>query len=484
MKNRKKIPLLAVTGLLAGLLALSACAGPTPTASSGAGKATPAPGATQTDKKSFIKAGDTYRYIRSDFKTDSQYLEYDGALGDHIRTKHAEMEEAYGINIEFVVCEADWSGYMLRSAYAGNPVADVGNAGGPFALMTFYKHYGIPESAIQSLTTLSEAATFSNPDYWQLDLQETMGSFNGELYFANPGYIGWELPSLSQVTFFNKRIVEGAGYTPATLYQWQKDNDWTWARYREILVATTDADMGIWGSLAGQVGGILYALVPSNDGAIVEKREVNGQQLDILTAVEPKALAAYDYFAQLAGEGLIDTSLNTTEEAASFATGRYATMVTYLNRTELLTEMEDDFGILLPPKGPDAETYVSDVNWNTPLCIFQSVPNALGTAQFLEEFFAPRFATSSIESQLLLEVDLEGRVRDKESVETCKLIPQYSRASSFALYAQVAGFSEKVFYDPMALLPTGETTAANYFASIESAVNTSLTDYQQAKEKK
>lgn len=478
---KKGISLLAV--LLMACLMLTACgdrnAEGTPSA---AVTTTPAP--TETIKPSYIKSGDVYRYIRSDFQTTTQYLEEEGDLGEYIREKHYEMQNKYGITIEFVICEADWMNYMCRSAYSGNPIADIGNAGGPFALMQFYKYNNIPESAIYALSDLSEAATFSDPDYWELDLQETMCTFDGKLYFANPGYIGWELLSLSQVTFFNKRLVEQAGYSAEQLYQWCKNGEWTWDKYRALCEATTDPSAGVWGSLRGQVGGILYALVPSNDGEIVTKKEVDGKMYDVLGLTEEKAQKAYEFYADLASNGYLDTSIATQQEGAVFATGQYATMVTYLNRTDLLGKMEDDYGILLPPKGPDAKDYVSDLNWCTPLCIFKNISNPLGTAQVLEEFFAPRFAKSSAEAELLMEADLATRVRDSESMEICKMIPKYSRASTFALYAQIPGFSEKVFYDAMDSISSGSVNAATYFASIEEAINANLINFQQVKDTK
>lgn len=476
--KRKIILILAAVMMV--MLALSACTKkPTTTAT-----ATPAPTseATATPKKNFMKAGDVYRYYRWDFTTENSYFEEEGAGGDYIRATKAAMEEEYGITITCVPGKpGDWFGPVIESAYAGTPEADVFHIGGPPWIIGAYAYNGMPESAIQSLTDLSEAATFSDPEFWDVDAQNSTCTFGGELYFANPASVGWGQIAVNQVTYFNKRIIEGAGYTSEQLYGWNNSGDWTWDRYRQLLVDTTNADAGVFGTLLGQSGGFLYGLVASNNASFIAYKEVDGKQLYQLATTDPKAIAAYEFFASIAHDGLIDTSNGTAQEATYFASGKYATMLTYLNRTDgttgLSTIMEDDYGIIQIPKGPSATTYVSDTNWNGPICILQNIENSLGAAQFLEMFLAPQYGKSSEQAVASLQADLESRVRDEESLQVCLAIPQYSKSSAFMVYMNQLG--NEVFGTGNLLdMASGATTPTTYFASIEASVNQKLLDAQ------
>lgn len=470
--RKKAFVVLAV--ILMSMLALSSCAKKTNQAT-----ATPAPTTepTATPKKNYMKAGDIYRYYRWDFATPTSYFEQDGAGGDYIRATKAALEAEFGITITTVPGKpGDWCTPILESAYAGTPETDVFHAGGPCWIIAAYAYNGMPESAIQSLSDLSEAATFTDPEYWDVDVQNSLCTFNGELYFANPTAIGWEQIAVNQVTYFNKRIVEAAGYTSQQLYDWNNAGDWTWARYRQLLVDTTNPDAGIFGTALGQSCDFLYGLVASNDAGFIGYKEVDGKQVYQLTAGDANGLAAYDFFADLAQNGLIDISSATSNEASYFAAGKCATLLTYLNRTDGLTEMEDDYGLLQIPKGPAASTYISDTNWNGPICIMQNIENSLGTAQFLQAFLSPQYGKSSEQAQVRLSADLESRVRDEESLAVCLAIPQYSRASAFMVYmAQLGG---SVFGEAVGQLSDGSTTATAFFASIEASINQALLDAQ------
>lgn len=442
------------------------------------GKATPTP--SSTTEKSYIKAGETYRYLRWDFKTPEDYLEGTGTGADYIRETHNKLQDKYGITISYVPGPGgDWVENVLSLAYAGTPTTDIVHAGGPFALTSFYMYKGTAASAIYSLSELKDAATFSDPEYWDTDMQNTLGTFDGELYFAVPANTGGSLALVNQVTFFNKSILDAAGYTDKQLYDWHNEGNWTWERFKEIAIKTTDADAGIFGTTVGEQSVFMYSLIASNDSAFIAPKEVDGKTVDQMNTLDPKAIAAYDFFADLINAKAIDSEGGA--EAPLFASGRYAMMLTYLNRGPTLQklEMEADFGVLLPPKGPDAPDYISDINWMTPYCILRGIPNPMGTAELMEQLFQPMVKKSSPESMAMLEIDLDF-LRDKESLDICKTIPEKSRASRFMLYwtANNYEFANAITGDAVKKIASGEATATNYFSSVNGRLDALLLDLQ------
>lgn len=424
-----------------------------------------------------MHAGESYYIYRWDFTSPTSYLEQDGTTGDYIRQMHAYLESTYGIDIQYVVWKSsNWLNNMLEAAYSGTPAADIFHIGGPYTKQTCYAYNGIPESAIQSLSALSKAATFSDPEYWDQYQQSTFGTINGQLYFANPAPVGFAQVATNQMLFFNKRLVELGGYTPAQLYAWCKNGTWTWERYRQLLVDTTRPDLGTYGAMLGQSGGFLYGLMASNNAAFVKTSVVAGKERDIFAATDSAGVAVYEFYADIVQNRYINVRSNTNDEPASFSEGKYATMLTYLARAADLHNMQDDYGIVLPPKGPNAQTYYSDNNWNNGICLLQNIDNPLGAAQLLEEYFAPAFKKSSDQAKAMMSAELVAHMRDQQSFDICKSVVNYNKPSRFMIYMLELG--NPLFYDATTVFYNCTASARAYLRSIATQVNDSLNSIQ------
>jgi hypothetical protein len=84
-------------------------------------------------------------------------------------------------------------------------------------------------------------------------------------------------------------------------------------------------------------------------------------------------------------------------------------------------QMDDlNYGIILPPKGPDATDYTSDSNWASPLSIFKGHDNEAGVVQCMSLYMCPEFSYDSLENTMLLESEAQIYFPDKRSVQTLK----------------------------------------------------------------
>jgi len=473
---KKSLKFLALLLCLVMSLALAGCNNKPTTE----GTATPAPTtsatATATQKTIYMKAGDIYRYLVWNFATDTQYLEGEGIRGDNIRAKYDEMESTYGIDIQFVVPGADWINGTLESAYSGSPVTDIFHMGGPFTLPGSYMYQDIPGSALLPFSDYTNAATFSDAEYWNVNAQANSGMYGGKLYFVIPNDYGWGLCALNQATFFNKDLVQSAGINPADMYTWSTSGEWTWEKVEQVAIAATDASTSTYGLLAGENNCIMFSLMAGNNADYIAKKDVNGQQIDRYVGMDPNAIEAWDFFVKLSVQDKAVLQYSGTHETVDFATGKVAMMFTYINRAETIRANITDFeyGLIMPPKGPKATDYVSDMNWFGPLAMMQNIANPEGTAQFCEMFFAPPYAASSEENIELLKTEVAQYLCDEQSVQTCVDIISKTSPKSYMTYAGTDAYSYMWSNEAVAKFISGETTPAAYFASVESAVNAAI----------
>lgn len=485
MKNVKLFSLILCIFLCITLLAgcgdkqsqATATATPTPTSSNN--EPTPTP------ELIYMKPGDTYRYYSWDFTTETQYLEGEGIRGEHIRTRYNEMKETYGINIEFVISIGTAWGWMdapLEAAYSGKPITEVMNAGGPFTLIPMYMYQGMPGSALAPLDQFPEVATFSDPEYWDVETQNSNSYFGGKLYYAIPSRYGAELCASNMVTIFNKEMLAEKGYTAEKMYNWSKNGEWTWEKFEEVAIAVSDETTGVKAVAAGQNYPILWTLVATNGGDFIAKRDVNGVMKDRFTLNEEKSIKAWDFFIKLSRDLDVVEQYKGTHETVDFAKGKVAMMLTNVGLVENVSELSDGsftWGVIMPPKGPDATDYISDVNWFTPVCMMQNVANPQGTVQFIEKFFAPPYGATSQESLELLDIELTPFLHDQESLQTCIDVIGKTHPTAYMTYHALSNYEVRDYMWGTQMINgmiKGETTPATYFASVKDVVDAIIDD--------
>lgn len=481
---KKFIKSMITLAIIIAVLAFAGCAGEEPSAS-----ATPAPTASaagteasESNLKNAIKEGETYRYYVWNTEDENDpFKNVDGVRKEMAINNKAQFEEKYGVTIRYVLSAGgdDWYTVPFASAQAGTPMTDIFNAGSSYVTLLAYTYGGSAGQLLLPLGDYAEYGDFSDPEYWDQAAQEIC-TLGGKLYFCVPSPMGWELVSSNKVTLFNFDLVRRGGMEPEDLYEMSNNGEWTWDAFREAVIACNFPDENIYGTALGDNVGLMAALITSNDASYFEKQNYNGQLIDRYVGNSSNAIEAWNFFVRLSLEdAAID--LSGTAETTTFSAGRIAFLVTGLARTSTIYQrMQSDYGVLMPPKGPQADNYISDQDSFLPLCIFNGVSNPEGCVQVLGEYFRPAYARSSSENQALLEAELATYLRDAQSLEICKQLPDVSKVQSHMLYIKLRTASEdqamleSVLYGHAWNFARGEETPAQYLDSIVDMVNSTV----------
>lgn len=178
---------------------------------------------------------------------------------------------------------------------------------------------------------------------------------NGNVYAMRP-----EAAEARKGIFFNKRLLAEAGVDPESLYDMQADGTWTWAAFEELLAKLhrdTDND-GIVDKYAMMSfsSHLLPAAAVSNGVGFVGVDEngkyVNTAETDAFLEAMNWAMDLVKKYEMAAPEG---AEWNYFESA--FINGEVAIQCHEEYFSGSLANMEDDFGFVMFPKGPQSDTY-------------------------------------------------------------------------------------------------------------------------------
>lgn len=173
---------------------------------------------------------------------------------------------------------------------------------------------------------------------------------------------------LGQAMLFNKRLCAEAGITDTELYQLLKDGKWTWEKFRELAIKCTRV------TSRGQVWGFgSFGPVAANAGWWMYTNGTTPVLMDPKTFKltynyeDPKCIAAADFCRKLIFDDKVcyDGSREDGTWERLWLEGKVAFYQCpswiMLNNgyadSEILSE--DEIGILLMPKGPEAEDNVN-----------------------------------------------------------------------------------------------------------------------------
>ncbi len=266
----------------------------------------------------------------------------------------ASIEEKYNCKVEFVT-GGDWHTYqsaMLISLMSGTKYADM-----------FYLNF---QHAIPQLTNAGFLTPLDN--YFDYDYFMWNPEWN-DMYKMKDGThygISSESTALGHVILFNKRIISERGISDTELYDLQRNGEWTWDKMVELAQQCTwdsdnDGETDIWGF--GAYGTSPVCPEPffyANGSAPVLMDEnfkftFNMDSEPCMEALNYCFSMVWDKNICYMGSKDWGTWENLWKEGkiaffsvASWNMGGY---------NEVLAE--DEFGILMHPKGPRATDYVN-----------------------------------------------------------------------------------------------------------------------------
>ena len=167
--------------------------------------------------------------------------------------------------------------------------------------------------------------------------------------------------------FFNKRLLSEAGINPEDLYKWQESGEWTWEKFAEICDKVqrdldNDGIVDIYGETSQRIQ-VYSAAVYSNGGEFVGK-DAEGNYVNELES--NLTLEALNWAMNL----IIDHELPISSEAAwdyyvsAFKEGKAAFCVDDAYRFNDFASMEDDWGFVCFPLGPNGTDYTNNFQDN------------------------------------------------------------------------------------------------------------------------
>ena len=166
------------------------------------------------------------------------------------------------------------------------------------------------------------------------------------------------------VVFWNKRLFREAGLDPNELYNLQANNTWTWEKFVEISKRLTrdvnnDGIMDTYAMPRDLSTEILDAFVSSN-GAMYVNKDRQGRLVNATNT--PAFVEAVQFFMRLRDEGVMmdrPDGTNWDWHKSAFIDGRTAMFIDQqYYATNDLRNMRDDWGMVLPPRGPRSRNYV------------------------------------------------------------------------------------------------------------------------------
>jgi len=252
---------------------------------------------------------------------------------------------------------ASWSEMQqiaATSMMAGRPAASVFLLQPDWALSLYRQNLLYPVSDSRAINWSSQT-----PIQWNATVAQAF-TFGGKAYAFYNGH-GSSLHTA--LVFWNKRLFREAGLNPDLPYDLQRDNQWTWDRFLDISKRLTrdinnDGIIDIYAMPSDLSTEILDALVVSNNAMYVGKDPRTGRLFN--ASNRPEFIEAVRFFMRLRDEGVMMPRPEGSEwnwHIPAFQDGKVAMRIDQHYIRGDLRNMTDDWGMVLPPRGPRANGY-------------------------------------------------------------------------------------------------------------------------------
>ena len=272
---------------------------------------------------------------------------------------------------------------------------------------------------------------------------------------------------INQVCYFNKSLVSQAGFDPDDIYRWQEEGAWTWDRFREIAIRISELTIGdtrVWGTT-------------QNDHLLFENLVVsNGTDLFLSTSdgirfngSDPRVLETIEFIKDLYDNNVFNLD-NAFGQAEMFYAGTVGFVFDYLERVQWdgnQRSMTDDYGIVMIPKGPQADDYRAMNNWYGFDAVLTHAPEPEKLAALLFARMMP------YETNIDWEIVFESYVRDEGSLAVFEMIPSRAYVTPTAMGA---GPRDDFRWSRWPLILNGSATAASVMEEVQSSYDQSLRD--------
>ncbi|MDR2942283.1 MAG: extracellular solute-binding protein [Treponema sp.] len=247
------------------------------------------------------------------------------------------------------------------SIMAGKPAATIFVLQPDWALALYRQNLLYPVSTSKVVNWTSTA-----PVEWNRSVTSAFTFKNGrnnDFYAFKEGYGESERATC---VFFNRRLFKEAGLDPNLPYDLQKSGQWTWDKFLEIAIKLTrdtnnDGITDIYAMTDDFSTEILDAFVSSN-GAMYVDKDKDGMLVN--ASNRPEFIEALRFYIKLRDAKVMKPKPAGDNTAwnwfiPEFNDGKVAMRIDeqYLTTNDL-RNMKDDWGMVLPPKGPKAKNYI------------------------------------------------------------------------------------------------------------------------------
>ena len=274
--------------------------------------------------------------------------------------KKIQAEYGFKIRVKQIASYEQISQRAAVSIMANKPVADVIALEPRMAMMLQNRKllYPVSDNKLIDFSKSEPVMKGYLPVEWNQDTIKAF-TFGGKAYAFSIGY-GTSLHA--QVLYFNKRLFREAGLDPNLPYDMQKNGTWTWANFLNICKKLTrdinnDGIIDTYAMTADLSTEILDAIVSSN-GANYIDRDASGKFVN--ATGRPEFLEALQFAMKLRNEGILmprPEISNWDWYQSQFTNGKVAIRIEPQYVAGQLSNMKDDWGMVLFPKGPKAKDY-------------------------------------------------------------------------------------------------------------------------------
>lgn len=375
---------------------------------------------------------------------------------DQLIERYEQLEADYNITFEYV--NVPWEDYQrtyITQSMGGDSIADL-------AIVEYNWLY--PNLATNGFVAdVSQLENFNFDDEkWNQDVR-TLTTFDGETYGFETGR-----PFPVGVLFWNKSMFAREGVDE--IYDTFFDGEWTWDGMLEIaqtLTRDTDGD-GItdqWG-LSGT--NLIHQFVHSNGGQVIDISNPNAPAFSLLSDNALEGFQAMQDFAQT--HQVVELNPEGAEwdyARTQFVNGNVGMFAGQWWMVDSMRDgMEDDYGVVLFPMGPQMDTYTSH---NTALNV-TTIPETVEDKEDIALIYNLRTEPLPDEDPDDWRIYYEDRVTDSDSVSVIEML-QDEGLSVLDVTSSFAGVVELSYGYNDAIQTGAETPQAAISAIADQAQN-------------